>query len=83
MNDRTAREEAVKNAVAITKIGDCPRTNLNHWSPSHYNLNASLQRTFNITPERFRFVFQADAFNVSNKVTFGGINTALVLSKCV
>ncbi len=66
---------ASPKAVAITKIGDAPRTNLNLWSPSHYNLNASLQRTFNITPERVKFVFQADAFNVTNKVTFGGINT--------
>ena len=65
--------------VAVSKIGDAPRTNLNLWSPSHYNLNASLQRTFNITPERVKFVFQADAFNVSNKVTFGGINTTVSL----
>jgi hypothetical protein len=66
---------ASSKAVAVTKVGDAPRTSLNLWSPSRYNLNASLQRTFNITPERVKFVFQADAFNVSNKVTFGGINT--------
>lgn len=66
---------ASSKAVAITKIGDAPRTSLNLWSPSHYNLNASLQRTFSITPERVKFVFQADCFNVTNKVTFGGINT--------
>ncbi|HEY4379779.1 MAG TPA: carboxypeptidase regulatory-like domain-containing protein [Acidobacteriaceae bacterium] len=66
---------AGSKAVAITKIGDAPRSNPNLWSPSHYNLNASVQRTFNLTPERVKFVFQADCFNVANKVTFGGINT--------
>ncbi len=71
---------ANSKAVPVTKIGDSPRTNLNLWSPSHYNLNASLQRSFNITPERVKFVFQADAFNVTNKVTFGGINTVATSS---
>jgi hypothetical protein len=66
---------ATSKAVAITKIGDSPRTNLNLWSPSHYNLNASVRRSFNITPERVRFIFQADCSDVTNKVTFGGINT--------
>ena len=58
----------------ITRIGDSPRTRLNLWGPSKYNLNASVRRTFNITPERVRFVFQADCTDVTNKVTFGGIN---------
>jgi hypothetical protein len=66
--------------VPVTKIGDSPRTNLNLWSPSHYNLNANLQRTFNITPERVKFIFQVDCFNVTNKVTFGGINTNVSLT---
>jgi hypothetical protein len=56
-------------------IGDSPRSGLNLWSPSHYNLNAGVSRSFNITPERVKFIFQADCSNVTNKVTFGGINT--------
>lgn len=54
----------------ITKIGDSPRSSLNLWSPSHYDLDASLQRTFNISPERWKFVFRADCVDVTNKVTF-------------
>jgi hypothetical protein len=61
---------AAKGAVAITKIGDSPRTSLNLWTPSHYNLDMSVRRSFNITPERFKFQFQADCFNVTNKTTF-------------
>jgi hypothetical protein len=65
---------AKTTAVATTKIGDSPRTGLNLWSPSHYNLNAGVSRSFNITPERVKFIFQADCSNVTNKVLFGGIN---------
>jgi hypothetical protein len=66
---------AANTAVATTKIGDAPRSAaLNTWTPSAYNLNMAVQRSFNITPERVRFIFRADCFNVSNKVTFGGIN---------
>jgi hypothetical protein len=66
---------AAKTAVATTKIGDAPRSAaLNAWAPSSYNLNMAVQRSFNITPERVRFIFRADCFNVSNKVTFGGIS---------
>jgi hypothetical protein len=37
-------------------------------------LNAGVSRSFNITPERVKFIFQADCSNVTNKVLFGGIN---------
>jgi hypothetical protein len=66
---------AKSTAVAITKIGDAPRTHLNLWGPSKYNLNAAVRRSFNITPERVKFIFEAECFDVTNKVTFGGINT--------
>lgn len=66
---------AAKTAVATTKIGDAPRSAaLNAWAPSSYNLNMAVQRSFNITHERVKFIFRADCFNVSNKVTFGGIS---------
>ena len=39
--------------TAVTKIGDAPRTApYQLWNPSSYRLDASLRRTFNITPER-------------------------------
>lgn len=41
--------------------------------PSRYNLNASIRRSFNLTPERVKFIFAVDSQNVTNKVTFGGI----------
>jgi hypothetical protein len=37
----------------------------------------SVRRTFNITPERVKFVFGVDCQNVTNKVTFGGIGTGV------
>jgi hypothetical protein len=62
----------------ITKIGDAPRSSLNLWSPSHYNLDMALQRTFNITRERVKFTFRADCFDVTNKVTFSLAQTQTV-----
>jgi len=54
----------------ITKIGDSPRSSLNLWSPSHINFDASLQRSFNLSPERWKFILRVDCFDVANKVTF-------------
>ena len=54
----------------ITKIGDSPRSSLNLWAPSKYNLDASLQRSFNLSPERWKFIFRVDCFDVTNKVNF-------------
>ncbi len=54
----------------ITKIGDSPRSSLNLWAPSKYNFDASLQRSFNISRERWKFIFRVDCFDVTNKVTF-------------
>jgi hypothetical protein len=54
----------------ITKIGDSPRSSLNLWAPSHINFDASLQRSFNISPERWKFILRVDCFDVANKVTF-------------
>ncbi len=54
----------------VTKIGDAPRSSLNLWSPSHYNLDMALQRSFNVTKERVKFIFRADCFDATNKVTF-------------
>jgi hypothetical protein len=68
---------AVSSAVPITKIGDSPRSHLNLWSPGHHNLDMSVRRSFNLSTERVKFEFQADCFNVMNKVTFnfGSSNT--------
>jgi uncharacterized membrane protein YeaQ/YmgE (transglycosylase-associated protein family) len=65
---------ANSKAVAVTKIGDAPRHGL-AWSPSHYNINLSMSRSFNITPDRLKFIFRADCSDVTNTVVFGGINT--------
>ena len=46
-------------------------------NPSVYNLNASIRRSFNITPERVKFIFAVDCQNVTNKVTFGGIGVSV------
>jgi len=67
-----------KPVTPITKIGDSPRSSLNLWSPSHYDLDASLQRSFNISPERWKFVLRVDCFDVTNKVTFSIAQTQSV-----
>jgi hypothetical protein len=58
------------------KLGDAPRTGaFGLRAPGVYNLNMSVRRSFNITPDRVKFIFGVDCQNVTNKVTFGGINT--------
>ncbi len=67
---------ATAKAVPITKFGNAPRSAaLNAWNPSNYGLDMSLRRSFNVTPERVKFIFQVDCTDVTNKVRFGGINT--------
>jgi len=59
-------------------FGDAPRSAVfGLRNPGVYNLNLSTQRTFNLTPERVRFVFRVDCQNVTNKVTFGGIGASV------
>jgi hypothetical protein len=65
---------ATSKAVAVTKIGDAPRHGLGR-NPSKYGLDMSLSRSFNITPDRVKFIFRADCSDVTNKVTFGGIGS--------
>jgi len=65
------------SATKINMIGDAPRTAAYGLSsPSKYNMDASIRRTFNLTPERLKLVLEVDCLNVTNKVTFGGINQA-------
>jgi hypothetical protein len=59
-------------------IGDAPRTGaFGLRNPGVYNLNMSVRRTFNIIPERVKFVFGVDCQNVTNKVTFSGIGASI------
>lgn len=62
----------------ITKIGTAPRSSSYLRQPGSYDLDASLQRSFNITPERVKFVFRADCFDVTNNVTFSMSQTQSV-----
>ncbi|WP_263377419.1 TonB-dependent receptor [Granulicella paludicola] len=78
----TCNATPTKCGTPVTMIGDAPRF-LGLWSPSHYNLDMALQRTFNITPERVKFVFRADAFDVTNKVTFSIAQTQTVATGIV
>ena len=63
-------------ATPISKIGTAPRSSLNLWAPSVYNINASLSRSFPLGWGNSKFVFRADCSNLTNKVTFGGISTS-------
>jgi hypothetical protein len=64
--------------TCITKIGTAPRSSSYLRQPGSYDLDASLQRSFNITPERVKFVFRADCFNVMNNVSFSMAQTQTV-----
>lgn len=56
-------------------IGNAPnRAPYSLWSPGTYSLNASLRKSFPIY-DNVKFTFQADCFNVPNKVTFGYAST--------
>ncbi len=62
----------------VGAIGNAPRTQpYNLTGPGSYNLDMGLKRDFPLTRERFRFVFEADALDVTNKHTFGGIGQTL------
>ncbi|QMV18699.1 TonB-dependent receptor [Granulicella sp. 5B5] len=65
-------------ASPITKIGDSPRSHLNLWSPSHYDIDSAIQRQFNIPKTRMNFIFRAECFDCSNKVTFTMAQTQAV-----
>jgi hypothetical protein len=59
-------------------VGDAPRTGaFGLRAPGVYNLNMSVRRSFNITPDRVKFIFGVDCQNVTNKVTFGGIGVGI------
>lgn len=61
-------------APPFNKIGNAPRTRaLGLVNPSTQNMDASIRRSFNLTPERVVLTLQADCSNVANKVTFGSI----------
>lgn len=73
--DKTAYSDpamfaAPKGAVALTKIGTAPRDSTALREPGTYNVDASLTRSFNLKSDRYKFVFRADCFDVTNKVTF-------------
>jgi hypothetical protein len=57
-------------------LGNAPRKNSTVRVPANLNENVSLGKTFNVT-ERFRLDFRAEAFNVFNRVVFGGPQTNL------
>ena len=44
-------------------------------NPGKTNDDVSLRRSFNLSPERFKFIFEVDCLNVANHPTFGGITT--------
>ncbi len=70
----------VPNSPTQYQIGDVPReAPYGLFGPGGYNIDAGLSRTFPIT-ERTEFDFNAEAFNVTNDVQFGGINTNMTSS---
>jgi len=58
-------------------IGNAPdRAPFNLWAPGTHNFDASVRKSFPIW-ENVKFTFQADCFNVENKVTFGYASTSI------
>ena len=60
---------AKSTAVAVSKIGGAPRF-IGLRSAGRPNLNMALRRSFNVTPDRVRFIFGVDCTNVLNRVIF-------------
>jgi hypothetical protein len=61
---------------SLSKIGTAPRTapyNLN--GPATWDMDASIRRTINLTPERVKFIFEVDGLNVANHPTFTNVVT--------
>jgi hypothetical protein len=52
------------------------RAPFNLWAPGTHNFDASVRKSFPIW-ENVKFTFQADCFNVENKVTFGYASTSI------
>lgn len=63
-------------ATPLSKIGTASRSSLGLWSPSVYNINASLSRSFSFGQSNTKFTFRADCSNLTNKVSFGAVGTA-------
>jgi len=62
---------------SLSKIGTAPRTApYNLSAPNTWDIDASIRRTINLTPERLRFIFEVDSLNVANHPTFTNISTA-------
>ena len=63
------------NCTLLNKIGTAPRTApYGLHAPARPNLDLSLRRTFDLSPERFRFIFEVDCLNVANHPTFSNLN---------
>ena len=63
-------------AQPVGILGNAPRKNSKVRVFPTLNENVSLAKTFSVT-ERFRMDFRAEAFNVFNRVVFGGPQTSL------
>ena len=69
--------QAQGSCQASYLIGNAPRTAAYGLrSPGSQNLNAGLRRSFPLGRESRTFVFEANCFNVWNKVQFGGPSAA-------
>ncbi len=77
-NDFAPQGAAGAVASPISKIGTAPRTApYGLRNQASYNLDISLRRTFDLTPNRVRLVLEADGLNITNHPVFGNINTAV------
>jgi hypothetical protein len=63
-------------ASPVYLIGNAPRTHAYDLeTPAKYNLDMGVKRSFDLASERFKFIFEANCLNVTNKHTFTGLNT--------
>jgi hypothetical protein len=63
-------------AQPVGILGNAPRKNSQVRVFANLNENVSMAKTFRVT-ERLRVDFRAEAFNVFNRVVFGGPQTSL------
>jgi outer membrane receptor protein involved in Fe transport len=75
-NKDTFLNAAAFPAQPVGALGDCPRLNSQVRNFATLNENVSLAKTFSVS-ERFRLDFRAEAFNILNRVQFGGPSSNL------
>jgi hypothetical protein len=72
----TFTNASIPTNAQLTKIGNAPRTApFGLRSPYFWQDDISLRRSFNLTPQRLRFIAEVDCLNVANHATLSNLTS--------